>query len=178
MYDHTWNLDSFRVTANSVPANNEGYTEIAYGTSQRPSQFGETTFFNSKYTGFFVPPFSGLYTFYIRSDDLSRFYLSPNMSAEHTELIAYAPRFTAGMWDHFPSQKSEPVELEGGKPHYLEILHTQGVGPWDIGFGAKYHNTNFTSDEVYGEHEEQQIVLSAEIKKEIHVRMLIAFSNI
>jgi len=169
LYNLDWDLTRFRAFANDNPPNNEGYTEIAYGTSQRPSQFGEEFSFNSKYIGFYVPPFSGWYTFYIRSDDLSRFYLSPNMSAEHTELVAYANRYT-NSWSTFSTQKSVPIELEGGKPYYLEVLQNQGNGPWNIGFGAKYHNTNLTSSEAYGEHEEQQIVLSAEIVKEMQVR--------
>ena len=170
LYNRDGNLDRFRTNANDNPPNVEGYVEIAYATSQRPSQFGEEFYFNSKYTGFYVPPFSGWYTFYIRSDDSSRFYLSSNMLAEHTELVAYANEHTRGRWNHFSTQKSVPIELEGGKPYYLEVLHSQGPGGWDLGFGAKYHNTNLTSSEAYGEHEEQQIVLSAEIIKETHVR--------
>ena len=92
------------------------------------------------------------------------------MSAEHVEQIAFAPQYTRGLYDYFSSQISDPITLESGKPYYLEVLHTQGGGPWDIGFGAKYHNTNLTSSEAYGEHEEQQIMLSAEIVKEMQVR--------
>ena len=170
LYGHRWNLENFRSNANANPPKNESYTEIAFATYLRPAEFGESTYFNTKYTGFFVPPFSGFYTLYVLSDDQSRFYLSHNMSAEHAELVAYADRHTRGQWNHLPTQKSIPIELEGGKPYYLEVLHTQGPGAWNLGFGAKYHNTNLTSSEVYGEHEEQQIVLSAELKKETQVR--------
>ena len=92
------------------------------------------------------------------------------MSAEHAQLNVHAGQHTRGLYDFFPTQISDPIELEGGKPYYVEVLHTQGGGPWDLGFGAKYHNTNLTSSQAYGEHEEQRIVLSAEIKKETQVR--------
>jgi len=170
LYNHNWNLDQFREFAKDYPPNNESNTEIAFGSSLRPTEFGEDSYFNSRYIGAFVPPWNGTYTFYIKSDDSSRFYLSPNMSAEHAELIAYAEQFTRNRWDHFPTQISDPIELEGGKPCYLEVLHTQGIFNWNIGFGAKYHNTNLTSSQAHGEHEEQNIVLAAEIKKETQVR--------
>jgi len=163
----------FREFANDSPPNYESYTEIGFATSQRPLEFGEDTYFNSRYMGYFVPAWNGTYTFYIRCDDLCRFYLSPNMSTEHVEQIAFAPQYTRELYDYFPTQISDPIELEGGKPYYLEVLHTQGSGPWDIGFGAKYHNTNLTSSQAHGEHEEQKIVLSAEIEKETQVSNVI-----
>ena len=44
------------------------------------SMFGESTSFAQRYSGFFVPPMSSLYSFNLRSDDQSRLYLSPNAS--------------------------------------------------------------------------------------------------
>ena len=44
------------------------------------SVFGENTFFTQRYSGFFVPPISSLYSFNLRSDDQSRLYLSQNAS--------------------------------------------------------------------------------------------------
>lgn len=163
VYNFNGDLNTFRTFASRNPANQEIYTEITESSGNNP-------YFNTRYTGFFVPPFSGLYTYYIRSDDTSIFYLSPNMSIEHTRLVASVPRWTTA-WNTFDSQKSVPIKLDGGKPCYLEIIHTQFNGPWNIGFGAKYHNTNVTSSTVYGDYEEQQIHISVEIKKETHVRL-------
>ena len=49
------------------------------------SEFGEDTSFTQRYSGFFVPPMSSLYTFGLLSDDQSRMYFSPNASS--TELL-------------------------------------------------------------------------------------------
>jgi len=91
------------------------------------------------------------------------------MSAEHTKLIASVSGHTFH-WNTFGTQKSTPIELEAGKPCYLEVIHTQSGGVWNVGFGAKYHNTKVTSHNVYGEREVQEIRISVEIKKETHVR--------
>ena len=99
------------------------------------------------------------------------------MSSEHTRLIANVPGYTFA-WNTYGTQKSTPVKLVGGKPCYLEVLHTQYNGPWVVGFGAKYHNTNVTSHTVYGEREEQQIHISVEIKRETHVRLQVIYYSI
>ena len=44
--------------------------------------------------GFFIPPITGNYTFNIRSDDLSRLYISPNASKDHLTEILNVRRWT------------------------------------------------------------------------------------
>ena len=162
-------MDNFRAYANANPANFSSYTEIAYATYQQSTEFADSNNFNSRYRGYFVPPADGLYTFYIRSDDNSRFYLSPNTSVEHAEIIAGAPQHTRRRWDLYDSQISVPQELKIGQAYYMEVLHYQGHGPWGVDFGVKCHNTTMTSSQAYGEHEVQRILTSSEIKKETHV---------
>jgi len=165
-----YNLDKFRMYADVNPTNFSSYSDIAFASDRRPpAEFGEAFNFNSRYRGYFVPPADGLYTFYIRSDDNSRLFLSPNTSVEHAEVIAEAPFYTRERWDYFDSQKSVPLELKSSQAYYIEVLHYQGNGPWHVEFGAKFHNTTMTSSQLYGEHEEQRIQISSEIKKETHV---------
>ena len=166
-----YNLDIFRMYADQNPTEFTSYAEIAFATNRRPPpEFGEVFNFNSRYRGFFVPPYDGLYTFYIRSDDNSRLFLSPNNSIEHAEVIAEAPFYSRERWDQFDSQKSDPLELKSGQAYYLEALHYQNPGGgWHVEFGAKFHNTTLTSSQVYGEHEEQRIQISTMIIKETHV---------
>jgi len=166
-----FNLDRFRTYADSNPTNFSSYAEVAFATSRQPSEFGESSYFNSRYRGYFVPPADGLYTFYIRSDDNSRLFLSPNTSVEHAEIIASAPSHTRGRWDYFDSQKSVQFELKSDQAYYLEALHYQfgGHHPWNIEFGAKFHNTTIASNQAHGEQEEQRIQISSEIRKETHV---------
>ena len=166
-----YNLNGFRAHADENPPSFSSYAEIAFATNRRPpAEFGEDFRFNSRYRGYFVPPYDGLYTFYIRSDDNSRLFFSPNSSVEHAEIIADAPFYTWERWNFYDSQKSVPLELKSGQAYYLEALHYQNQhGGWHVEFGAKFHNTTMTSSEVYGEHEEQRIQISAEIRKETHV---------
>ena len=166
-----YNLDNFRAYADANPTEFISYAEVAFASNRRPpAEFGEDFGFNSRYRGYFVPPYDGLYTFYIRSDDNSRLFLSPNSSVEHAEVIAESPYYSRELWDLFDSQKSVPLDLKSGQAYYIEALHYQNHhGGWHIEFGAKFHNTTMTSSQVYGEHERQRIRISAEIRKETHV---------
>ena len=172
-----FNLDNFRAYADAYPTEFSSYTEIAFASDRRPpAEFGERFHFNSRYRGYFVPPYGGLYTFYIRSDDNSRLFLSPNNSVEHAKVIAESPHHSRQRWDFFESQKSVPLELKSGQPYYMEVLHHQSIyGGWHVEFGAKFHNTNMTSSQAYGEHEKQHIQISSEIRKETHVSCNIYF---
>ena len=50
------------------------YRDSEYDTPE----FGEDIYFSHRYTGFFVPPKSCIYTFNLRSDDQSQLYFSPD----------------------------------------------------------------------------------------------------
>ena len=56
--------------------------------------FGETTFFGQRFSGFFVPPKSSLYTFNLRSDDLSQLFLSQTSSSDDVERIIHVTEHT------------------------------------------------------------------------------------
>ena len=166
-----YNLDIFRAYADTNPTEFSSYTEIAFASNTRPpAEFGEGFRFNSRYRGYFTPPYDGLYTFYIRSDDNSKLFLSPNNSVDHAEVVAESPENSRQLWDYFDSQKSIPLDLKSGQPYYIEALHYQtNRGGWYVEFGAKFHNTTMTSSQVYGEHEKQRVQISSEIRKETHV---------
>ena len=165
-----YNLDYFEIFKETISPDLITYTEVARASNNDLMEFWEDETFCSVYKGFIVPPQNGSYTFYIRSDDTSRLYLSPNVSAEYIELIAEAPQYTRGTWDYFDSQKSVKINLQSGKAYYMEAWHCQGCCAWEIEFGAKFHNTNITSREAYGEHEQQLIQVLPEIRNETHVR--------
>ena len=85
-------------------------------------------------------------------------------------MVAESPHYSRERWDYFESQKSVPLELKSGQPYYIEVLHHQTrYGGWHVEFGAKFHNTNMTSSQAYGEHEKQRIQISSEIRKETQV---------
>ena len=125
-------------------AENTSPQERAYRDEDSPREFGERYNFVQRFSGFFVPPLTSLYTFVIRSYDHSRLYLSPNVSDEHKQLIAYAPQHTRRRWNYFPTQTAAPILLEAGKAYYMEAISNQGGGYWDLGISAKISSWKHT----------------------------------
>ena len=155
-------------------AENTSPQERAYRDEDSPREFGERYNFVQRFSGFFVPPLTSLYTFVIRSDDHSRLYLSPNVSDEHKQLIAYAPQHTRRRWNYFPTQTAAPILLEAGKAYYMEAISNQGGGYWDLGISAKIHNLSFNTYPFNGDNEVQMISISSVVVKEEHVSALVS----
>ena len=162
-------LDHIPSLTSSSPGYGAATTDIAWMETGYPSPLNETTLFSQKVTGFLVPPASGTYTLYIRSDDQSQFSLSSTADPANLSVVASARSWTRYRWDYFATQRSEPMELEGGKPYYLEVLHSQGGGTYDLLLGLKFHNSNKTRGEVPAEHEVQRVIISSTVVQERHV---------
>ncbi|MBT4816188.1 MAG: cadherin-like domain-containing protein, partial [Lentisphaerae bacterium] len=76
-----------------------------------------------------VPPASGLYTFWIASDDAGALYLSNDDQPGGRRCIARVSGYTAKRaWDAAPEQKSAALKLERGRSYYLEALVKEGGG--------------------------------------------------
>ena len=150
-------------------AENTSPQERLYRDDKSPIEFGERWHFAQRLSGFSAPPVTSLYTFSIQSDGNSRLYLSPNMSAEHKQLIACAPQRTRRSWTYWPTQTSDPVLLEAGKAYYIESLLNQYGGGWNKGISAKIHNLSWNSYPFNGDSEVQRINISSLVVKEEHV---------
>ena len=85
VWTDTTNLNTIHSRARSVKQ--IVYERLFLSSDLTGSDFGETSYFGHRLTGFFVPPVSSNYTFNICSDDSSHLYLSPNASSDHTQLI-------------------------------------------------------------------------------------------
>jgi signal transduction histidine kinase len=95
------------------------------------SPAGLGTYYLARIRGYLHPPTTGTYTFWIASDDAGEFYLSTDASPEKIRKIAsnaIGNATRSRQWDRFPSQKSEPVILEGSRVYYVEALHVQNYG--------------------------------------------------
>ncbi len=147
--------------------------ERAFLHSDFVSDFGEFLNLNQRFTGFFVPPITSLYSFGLRSDDASAFYLSTDSRSENlrSEPIAIAPQFSRNLWDYYNTQTSSPVLLEEGKPYYFAMVANQYSGPWTVALGAKVHNLSYTDPPYVGDRERQLVSISSTVVKEEHVRM-------
>ncbi len=168
LWKDSTNLDAIESFGRSELSSRQ---ERAYRTQNDPliREFGETDNFTQRWSGFFIPPESCLYTFNMRSDDPGRLFLSPNMSAESKVLIAYADQYTGNSWNRFDTQLSEPIWLDKGKPYYIEAHGVNFPGNWELGFGAKIHCYDYTTYPYNGDTEEQLIVISSTVVLEEHV---------
>ena len=77
--------------------------------------------------GFICPPQTGLYSFWIASEEDSQLWLSTNSNAKNKRLIANIKGTTkANQWNKFSSQQSEPILLVAGSQYYMEALMNGG----------------------------------------------------
>ncbi|HEX2937065.1 MAG TPA: PA14 domain-containing protein, partial [Bacteroidales bacterium] len=92
-----------------------------------PKQYGDN--FGSRIRGYITAPLSGSYTFWIASDDGSRFYLSTDEDPANkgTSPIAWiTDGYTSSYsyeWNKYSTQKSIEKILTAGSKYYFEILH-------------------------------------------------------
>ncbi|KAM9340526.1 fibrocystin-L-like [Symphorus nematophorus] len=113
-----------------------------------PHRFSdELGYFSTLSRGFFVPPATDNYTFYLNCDDRCELYLSNSSRPEDKVKIAHQPRYT-NTFTTYESQKSEVLALEEGKPYYLEILHQDYGGPGSLNMALFRAETSFTRDQT------------------------------
>jgi signal transduction histidine kinase len=93
---------------------------------EAPMNWGEYNL--TRMRGCLHPQVTGTYTFWIASDNSSELWLSPNGDPSEARKIASIPRFgwvLSREWSRYPSQVSEPIQLEAGKTYYIEALQEQ-----------------------------------------------------
>lgn len=89
----------------------------------------DNTNYIDRIRGYISPPVSGMYTFWISSDDSSELWLSTGREPFLAKKIAHARDWTdPEEWTRYPSQRSQPLRLEQGQEYYIETLHEQNGG--------------------------------------------------
>jgi regulation of enolase protein 1 (concanavalin A-like superfamily) len=80
-------------------------------------------------SGWLVPPTSGVYTFWIASDDGSTLFLSSDEKESGKQAAASVSGYTNfQQWTASSSQKSTPVFLQAGRAYYIEAVQQEGSG--------------------------------------------------
>jgi hypothetical protein len=101
-------------------------------------------YFGQRLRTFVVPPASGLYTFWIASDDSSQLFLSTNENPAGMVPIASVASWTPSEdWTEFPSQQSALISLQGGCRYYLEAQMQQGTGGENLSVRWQLPNSVF-----------------------------------
>lgn len=73
--------------------------------------------------GVITIPETGDYRFFISADDAGKLWLSENETLHRRKLVAWQDDWSnPNQWGKFPTQKSEPVHLEKGSRHAIEMV--------------------------------------------------------
>ncbi len=122
------------LTNNARFPNSPDLTEALADAFETPLDWNDT--YGQRVSGWFVPPLSGGYRFYIASDDASQLFLSPTTNAASKARIAYMTDWTDNRnWTANASQKSALIQLAAGQPYYIEALHKEGSGGDNLAVG-------------------------------------------
>lgn len=85
--------------------------------------------YGTRIRGWLHPVISGSYTFWIAGDDNCELWLSINGSPATAALIAEVTGWTYSLiWDKYPEQQSDPIQLTAGQKYYIQALHKEGTG--------------------------------------------------
>ncbi len=94
---------------------------------EAPVQQGKN--YGQRLRGYLHPPAGGAYRFWIAASDTAQLWLGTDDTPTHRQLIAEVTEPTGvRQWNQYPGQRSGWVNLEGGKPYYIEVLHQAGGG--------------------------------------------------
>ena len=100
-----------------------------------PTSWAEN--YGARYRGYFLPPMSGGYQFFIASDDASELRLSRDEDQANAVRIAFVTGWTAERaWTANASQRSSLLQLAAGQRYYIEALHKEGNGGDHLAVGV------------------------------------------
>ena len=135
--------------------------------AQLPGGFGDN--YADRFSGYFIPPATAAYVFFVAADDDTDVYLSMDSNPANKLLIAQepgwsptlswlnsgslgafdAPQKRSDQWSPDPANSVPAPYLDGfyltqGNLYYLEVVHHNGVG--GDNFAVTYQTTNQISD--------------------------------
>ncbi len=115
------------LTSAAIYPNNPTFTNWVSDYFESPRNVGD--YYGQRMHGYVVPPVSGMYNFWIASDDASALYLSTDDSPTNQTQIAYASGAVGWRnWTSQGNQKSAAILLQAGKRYYICALHKEGNG--------------------------------------------------
>ncbi|XP_078617867.1 fibrocystin-L-like isoform X2 [Branchiostoma floridae x Branchiostoma japonicum] len=126
---------------------------------------------------FFVPSATGLWQFYIKSDDRSNLYMSQDEDPAKRVRVAhckqYRPHYTTK-----DNQHTEKMMLEKGKRYYMEVTHHEGGGGSNVYVAARYFDTDYTAGQTDSAWMEQQkIKTTSTTRNEVQIVTLSSWST-
>ena len=172
--------------ANLVPTNVVTGTSAAVGWTGH-QWYSNVLYYADRFAGFFVPPVSANYSFYVASDDMSELWLSPDQFAANASMVASVQTWSATPWIYWSTMStaiSSPKYLVAGKRYYIQVRHQQ-AGSVDFCFlGVRIFNPpgRFNStvrDARYSAvHERQTVTISTAYRGASHTVTVSFAANI
>ncbi|KAG7317211.1 hypothetical protein KOW79_019509 [Hemibagrus wyckioides] len=120
----------------------------------------ELDYFVARFSGFFVPMETDNYYFLVKADDRVQVYFSKTGRPEDKVMIAYTTQWTNTFF-RYPSQKSETMRLESGKPYYIEVLYQEWGSVASVDVGLYKENSTFTAQQTVDAVNEIQVINSS-----------------
>ena len=146
-------------------------TDSAQGVS-----FNELEQYTQELTGFFVPPVTANYSFWVRGDDYAVVWLSPDASPVNKVKVAYAGSWV-NSWAQYGGQVSAPVALQAGQPYWFQTRHTEGSSQDYFDIGLRIHlDGNPAAQAMFGTEnhrryrsvpEHQRIAITTDVTREM-----------
>ncbi|KAI8520672.1 Fibrocystin-L [Branchiostoma belcheri] len=170
-----WSTDDFALVTN--------YTSDRAGYWVRPVAEGfwwtepVMDSYVTRTKAFFVPTATGLWQFYVKSDDRSNMYMSPDEDPAKRVRVAYCRQYRPH-WTRHAEQRTEKMMLQEGKRYYMEVTHHEGGGGSNVYVAARYFDTDFTSGQTDNAWmEEQEIKTTSTVRNEVQIVTLSSWST-
>lgn len=108
---------------------------VMVGYFEAPTDRGDN--YGTRMRAIYTAPQTGLYTFYIASDDNSELWFSTTTNPASATRIATVPNWTASRaWTTYTNQKSAAIALVAGQKCYIEALQKEGSGGDNLAVGS------------------------------------------
>jgi hypothetical protein len=154
------------------------------GNAVASARVNEANTYGQTLVGFFAPPVTANYSFYVRGDDNVAVWLSPTANATGLRFIAGNPFYTPNFFAPATSaatngQVSAPQYLEAGRLYAFRAIHQEGTGEDWLDVAVRVHTegnaaarAHFRSpnQEVFRSVPEvQNVITAAAIVREVQV---------
>lgn len=127
------------LTGNANYPNNPTGSVIISGTGglmEGPTNWADN--YGTRLRGYYIAPVTGVYYFYIASDDHSELWISTTSSPNNKFKAAYVSGSTSSReWTKFSTQKSGAIAMQAGQRYYIEVLHKEGTGSDNVAVGVE-----------------------------------------
>ncbi|XP_067840890.1 fibrocystin-like [Heptranchias perlo] len=142
-----------------------GYSWQFVPNASSPQHFlmGVVRTFSARLRGFFVAPDTNNYTFWIQAYGKAALYLSQSEDATEKVKVASIPSSISKWadnweynWDEEWQQKSEKIQLSGGRKYYMEAMYHGKSLNREMKVGIQLHNTWLKPEVVNTYYRERQ----------------------